>query len=71
MQVPVDMLLSKADSMFLEAKGKPRAFDRDGSPAEKTNELLENAAARVTVASTYVRLGGGNRSRPRPQRGNG
>ena len=40
------MLLQKANAMFPEGQGRPRAFARDGAAAEKTNELLEN----VTVA---------------------
>ena len=34
------MLLQKADDMFPEGLGRPRAFIRDGTAAEKTNELL-------------------------------
>ena len=36
------MLVLKADGMFPEGVGAPRAFARDGTAAEKTNELLEN-----------------------------
>ena len=48
-QVPVNMLLRKADSMFLEDLGAPRAFAKDGATAEKTNELLENATAAIDL----------------------
>ena len=43
-QVPVDWLLHKADGMFPEGVGARRAFAKEGAPAEKTNELLENAS---------------------------
>ena len=46
-QVPVDWLLQKADGMFPEGKGGPRAFAKDGAAAEKTNELLENATTAI------------------------
>ena len=42
-QVPVEWLLQKADGMFPEGQGGPRAFAKDGTAKEKTNELLENA----------------------------
>ena len=45
------MLLQKADGMFSEGTGGlaggPRAFAKDGSAAEKTNELLENATSAI------------------------
>lgn len=37
------MLLLKADSMFPEGQGAPRAMAKDGGAADKTNELLVNA----------------------------
>ena len=37
------MLLTKADLMFPEGQGKRVPFARDGTAAEKTNELLVNA----------------------------
>ena len=42
-QVPVNWLVLKADSMFPEDVGAKRAFAKEGAAAEKTNELLENA----------------------------
>ena len=41
------MLLQKAACMFPEGNGAPKAFIKDGSAAEKTNELLENAVAAI------------------------
>ena len=35
--------MQKADGMFPEGQGGPRAFTKDGDAKEKTNELLENA----------------------------
>ena len=46
-QVPVKMLLLKAEHMFPEGTGTPRAFAREGTAAKKTNELLENATAAI------------------------
>ena len=46
-QAAVAVLLMKADLMFPEGHGAPRAFTRDGTAAKKTNELLENASAAV------------------------
>ena len=46
-QVPVDWLLQKADGMFPEGHGGPRAFAKDGAAAEKTNELLENSTLAI------------------------
>jgi len=43
----VAVLLMKADLMFPEGHGAPRAFTRDGTAAKKTNELLENASAAI------------------------
>ena len=37
------VLLQKAACMFPEGNGAPKAFIKDGSAAEKTNELLVNA----------------------------
>lgn len=37
------MLLEEAELMFPEGQGAPRAMRRDGTAAEKTNELLVNA----------------------------
>ena len=48
-QVPVDMLLRKADGMFPEGQGAPRPFAKDGAAADKTNELLENATGAVEL----------------------
>ena len=42
-QVAVGVLLQKAACMFPEGNGAPKAFIKDGSAAEKTNELLVNA----------------------------
>jgi hypothetical protein len=42
-QVAVDVLLEEAELMFPEGQGAPRAMRRDGTAAEKTNELLVNA----------------------------
>ena len=39
----VNVLLTKADLMFPEGQGKRVPFARDGTAAEKTNELLVNA----------------------------
>lgn len=47
LQVSVRVLLPKADGMFPEGEGRPRAFVKDGTAAEMTNELLENAVAAV------------------------
>ena len=47
-QVAVDMLLVKADGMFPEGQGGPKAFAKDGTAAEKTKELLVNAKAAIT-----------------------
>ena len=52
-QLPVNWLLQKADGMFPEGQGRPRAFAKDGAAAETTNELLENVVLAV-------------RGRPRP-----
>ena len=41
------MLLLKADGMFPEGAGRPRAFVRDGDAAEKTNGLLEIAVLAI------------------------
>ena len=41
------VLLPKADRMFPEGVGAVRAFAKDGAPAEKTNELLENAVTAI------------------------
>ena len=46
-QAAVAVLLMKADLMFPEGHGAPRAFTRDGTAAKKTNELLENASAAI------------------------
>ena len=46
-QVAVAVLLPKADRMFPEGVGAVRAFAKDGAPAEKTNELLENAVTAI------------------------
>ena len=43
-QAAVSVLLMKADLMFPEGHGGPKAFTRDGTAAKKTNELLENAS---------------------------
>ena len=43
------MLLSAADSMFPEGKGGPVAFAKDGTAAEKTNELLVNGKEAINV----------------------
>ena len=40
-QVSVDILLQKAETMFPEGIGAPKAFVRDGSAAVLTNGLLE------------------------------
>ena len=48
-QVPVDMLLRKADGMLPEGKGAPRPFAKDCPAAEKTNELLENATGAIEL----------------------
>jgi hypothetical protein len=45
--VLVDVLLQKADDMFPEGLGRPRAFKRDGAAADKTNELLESASTAI------------------------
>ncbi len=37
------VLLQKAEGMFPEGQGAPRAMTKDGGAAEKTNELLVNA----------------------------
>ena len=41
------VLLLKADGMFPEGQGGPRRFAKDGTAAEKTNELLENAMTAI------------------------
>ena len=41
------MLLQKADVMFPEGQGAPRAMTKDGAAAEKSNELLVNAKEAV------------------------
>ena len=41
------MLLLKADGMFPEGAGRPRAFVRDGDAAEKANGLLEIAVLAI------------------------
>ena len=56
-QVPVDWLLQKAESMFPEGQGAPRAFTKDGDPAAKTNELLENASLALCVMLACVSPG--------------
>ena len=43
----VNLLLQKADGMFPEGVGGRRAFARDGTAAELTNELLENASKAI------------------------
>ena len=43
------MLLQKADAMFPEGRGAPRAFIKEGKAAEKTNELLENAMIAIQM----------------------
>jgi hypothetical protein len=40
-------MLSKADAMFPEGQGAPRAFVRDGAAAKRTNELLEIASTAI------------------------
>ena len=45
--MPVEWLLQKADGMFPEGQGGPRAFAKDGAAKEKTNELLENAMTAI------------------------
>ena len=42
-------MLRKAEAMFPEGVGAPRAFIKDGGAAEKTNELLENATAAIEL----------------------
>ena len=54
-QVPVDMLLCKADGMFPEGLGAPRAFAKEGAAADKTNELLENAT--IVIDHLFKRRG--------------
>ena len=49
------MLLRKADGMFPEGQGAPRAFAKEGTPAEKTNELLENAT--IAIDQLFKRRG--------------
>ena len=44
----MENLLKKADLMFPEGVGAPRAFIKDGGGVEKTNELLENARPRIS-----------------------
>jgi hypothetical protein len=41
------VLLHKAELMFPEGKGAPRAMAKDGAAARKTNELLDNAKKAV------------------------
>lgn len=41
------MLLPKANDMFPEGRGRVMTFPKDGTAAEKTNELLVNAKAAV------------------------
>ena len=43
----MDILLKKADLMFPEGVGAPRAFVKDGGAVEKTNQLLENATKAI------------------------
>jgi hypothetical protein len=43
----MEILLKKADLMFPEGVGAPRAFIKDGGAVEKTNELLENATIAI------------------------
>ena len=43
LQVAVAVLLPKANDMFPEGAGAPRAMAKDGTAAKKTNELLVNA----------------------------
>ena len=49
------MLLRKADGMFPEGQGAPRAFAKEGTPAGKTNELLENAT--IAIDQLFKRRG--------------
>ena len=46
-QVSVNVLLHKANGMFPEGEGAPRAFVKDGRAADMTNELLENATSAI------------------------
>jgi hypothetical protein len=48
-QETVDWLLQKADGMFPEGIGAPRAFAKDGEPAAKTNQLLENGTLAIEM----------------------
>ena len=41
------VLLVRADSMFPEGNGKPRAVAKDGEPAPLINELVFNAKTAV------------------------
>ena len=43
----MDRLLLKADGMFPEGKGAPKAFAKDGVAAGMTNELLENGTIAI------------------------
>ena len=46
-QVPVKWLLQKANNMFPEGTGRPRAFTKGEAAAAKTNELLENGMTAI------------------------
>ena len=61
-------MLSKADAMFPEGQGAPRAFVRDGAAAKRTNELLEIAS---TAINELFKQRGYDRSRPFPRCGGG
>ena len=51
----MDLLVQKLDGMFPEGVGAVRAFVKDATAAEKTNELLENAGLAVEkLARKYV-----------------
>ena len=42
-------LLMRADSMFPEGNGKPRAVAKDGEPAPLINELVVNAWITLSI----------------------
>ena len=46
-QAAAEMLLEKADGMFPEGKGGPKAFAKNGLAAVMTNELLENGTLAI------------------------